>query len=253
MPLFFFCSGYFFDASRYGCKAMIIKRIKRIYFPYIKWALPFLFLHGLFFDIGFYNSSYGYNGHGFVQYSNLDYIKRFVLIVFTMDKHEPLLGGFWFMKTLFLSSVIVILLTYIFRKIRVSSYILVTLFLVLLLLSKFYQTSIPYLGDISIIIMGCLFYYTGSLYKRFEYRVLYNCPILITIGSVLICFSFFYHDMSMFCMFQDCIIYLIVAYIGIILVFGVSFWLDKIRIKCVFYNIGKQTLQILALHFLAFN
>lgn len=54
MPLFFFCSGYFFlpPQSNETFKKNIIKRIYGIYIPYVKWSIAFLLLHNFFYKIG---------------------------------------------------------------------------------------------------------------------------------------------------------------------------------------------------------
>lgn len=43
MPLFFFCSGYFFKKPKdfYMVRTFVNKRIKGLYLPYIKWTLLF--------------------------------------------------------------------------------------------------------------------------------------------------------------------------------------------------------------------
>lgn len=61
--------------------------------PYVKWSILFLLVHNLFFNIGIYNSSYGYGGKVFYMYSQKEYMKRLVYILLTMEKQEPLLGG----------------------------------------------------------------------------------------------------------------------------------------------------------------
>lgn len=56
MPLFFFFSGYCFKEqyiNNFGSYAQ--KRIKGIYFPYVKWGLFFLMLHNVFFHLNIYN------------------------------------------------------------------------------------------------------------------------------------------------------------------------------------------------------
>ena len=60
MPLFFICSGLFFsfkDADDFN--GFLIRRIKRLYFPFVKWSVIFLLLHNVFFKIGILNGYYG--------------------------------------------------------------------------------------------------------------------------------------------------------------------------------------------------
>lgn len=118
MPLFFFISGYFFNipCSLGDARHKLARKIKGLYIPYVKWSLLFLLFHNLFWDIGIYNGSYGYHGNVFTTYTLADYLKRFFHVVYTMDKHEPLLGGFWFLKVLLLSSIIMIVISPLVKK-----------------------------------------------------------------------------------------------------------------------------------------
>ena len=108
MPLFFFCSGYFFKpvAQLSQLKDFIIKRIKKLYFPFVKWSLFFLLLHNILFKMNIYNDKYGFSGNVSSVYGVEDFMSRFLNIVFAMRGNEQLLGGFWFIRVLFISSIV---------------------------------------------------------------------------------------------------------------------------------------------------
>ena len=112
-----------------------------------------MLLHNFLFDIGFYNGLYGYNGNVFYVYDLHDYIVRFCFVVFTMDRHEPVLGGFWFLKTLFLASLMVRLFIKLASYLTEHSRMKVTFLVCILglLLSKFFEVNIPFIGNLSII------------------------------------------------------------------------------------------------------
>ena len=60
MPLFFITAGYFFSIRYLHDEATFVKkRIKGLYWPFVKWALFFLILHNWMFDIGILNEVYG--------------------------------------------------------------------------------------------------------------------------------------------------------------------------------------------------
>ena len=105
MPLFFFCSGYFFkdikDTNQ--IKVFIIRKCKGLYIPYVKWSILFLLLHNLFYDINIYNELY--NGVKENPYNVMTFIRKILNIAFAMRDTELLLGGFWFLRALFLSSI----------------------------------------------------------------------------------------------------------------------------------------------------
>ena len=53
MPLFFITAGYFFSTRYLNDEATFVKkRIKGLYWPFVKWALFFLVIHNWMFDIG---------------------------------------------------------------------------------------------------------------------------------------------------------------------------------------------------------
>ena len=57
----------------------------------------------------------------------------------------------------------------------------------------------------------------------------------------------------MFCSFSDIVFYIPMAFMGIYATYGLSYYLERYRFKTLLYYIGKHTMQILALHFLAFK
>ena len=112
MPLFFFCSGYFFKVPSSLKEVGIFakKRIKGLYFPFVKWGFIFLMLHNLFCDWHLYNildTNY---------YSISDHLYRFRSLLFTMTGQEQLLDPFWFLKELLLSSMLICVVTFVLRK-----------------------------------------------------------------------------------------------------------------------------------------
>lgn len=92
MPLFFIMSGFCFnDKNLENGKLYLWKKVKGIYLPYVKWCLLFLLMHNLFFHFHFFDTSY----------TILDYVKQLIKIVFLMRGEDVLLGGYWFLRTLF--------------------------------------------------------------------------------------------------------------------------------------------------------
>ena len=73
MPLFFFCSGYFYKvpASLGGVGLYAQKRIKGLYYPYVKWGVLFLLFHNVFCSLRIYDTKYVY------YYDSSDFLQRF--------------------------------------------------------------------------------------------------------------------------------------------------------------------------------
>ena len=107
MPLFFFASGYCFNNSYLNQpKQFVKKRLRGLWWPYVKWSLLFLLLHNFFFSICFYSDHLGYGTYVPCRFTAVETLIRALLIGITMQGHDLLLGGYWFLPALFWGSVI---------------------------------------------------------------------------------------------------------------------------------------------------
>lgn len=105
MPLFFFVSGYCFkDKYLNDVRQFSINKVKGLYVPFVKWSLLFLVLHNVFFHLNIYNDVCGWKGVVSLLYGWKDVVKNVAKIVLAMNETEQLLGGYWFLKELFLGS-----------------------------------------------------------------------------------------------------------------------------------------------------
>lgn len=124
MPLFFMASGYFFNPKYIHSKReFTIKKVKDIYVPFLKWSLLFLLLHNLFLHLGVLSTQFGNSGGGVSKYYSWHtmyvYAKNILL---KMSGYEPfLLGGYWFMRALFVSSIVFCLGTWLMNLITRDS------------------------------------------------------------------------------------------------------------------------------------
>ena len=117
MPLFFFFSGYCFKIAYLdNAVGFASKRIKGIYWPYVKWSILFLICHNLFFYLNIYNGEYGFRGTVSQLYSCGDFVSHGINILTRMTDQEQLLGGYWFMHTMFFASFIFFSVVWACRK-----------------------------------------------------------------------------------------------------------------------------------------
>lgn len=106
MPLFFIMSGYCFKESYLSdAKKYVMQKIKGIYWPYVKWSAIFLALHNICCTLHLYDPQFGYTGMT-CRFDAHDFMLHAVKIVGTMSGHDLLLGGFWFLKSLFVGSLL---------------------------------------------------------------------------------------------------------------------------------------------------
>lgn len=117
MPLFFMASGYFFKTDYLNQKGNFYwKKVKGVYWPFLKWSVIFLLLHNVFCYFGILNNAYG-DAAG-VAYSLSQIKDNLLQIVFRMNRYEPMiLGTYWFMRSLFVASILVCLCSWGISKI----------------------------------------------------------------------------------------------------------------------------------------
>lgn len=254
MPLFFFCSGYFFKKPKdyYMVKTFVNKKIKGLYLPYIKWTLLFLILHNILFQINIYNDLYGFKGSVSHLYNLNDYLDKLFHLIF-MSGSEQLLGGFWFLKVLFIASICLSIYYYINIKVKIYDFTLVFIILIITYISKLYNISVPLIGSISLISMSCVIFILGYYYKQYEQKKYYNIytfiilTIFVLIGSHTNYANMLNYDSS------DILPYIVFSIVGVISIFCISSVLEHTRLKHILTYIGDNTMIILALHFISFK
>ena len=108
MPLFFFLSGYCMKELYLDQKWLFVKkRMRRVWWTFVKWNIVFFALNPLFFRIGITDEYY--------PVKELPIVFGKVLLMGTW--HE-LLGPFWFLRYLLLSSFVVLLACWMLRQHR---------------------------------------------------------------------------------------------------------------------------------------
>lgn len=251
MPLFFFCSGYFFKGinSKTNFKNYCAKRISSLYFPYLKWSFSFLIFHNVFYNLFIY--SYSYNCYEFFKQG---------IKVIAMTEYEIMLRPFWFIKTLLLTSISAGLISFAcYRKTKnLNTKNITLLSLIATLLLKYLHCNIPIIGDCSLILFGIAYYFSGSIYRHYEDRLRINAmmpAILLTI--ILVGCQFFTGIIDMrYTTELNTLFYYILSLLGIMSIFEIAKRINENGFKIcknVLYYIGNHTMPILALHLLFFK
>ena len=253
MPLFFFCSGYFYKVptSLEGVGLFVQKRIKGLYFPFVKWGILFLIFHNLFCDWHLYNildTNY---------YTIPDHLNRFRSLLLTMTGQEQLLDPFWFLKELILSSMLICVLTYVLRKydFKYKDIVVWLLFIFLTVITKYYRFGLPIIWDVSIMFLSATFVFAGYMYRKVERNSFYSYKSLILCFGTLLLFVWVrndYLDMLWYNSF-NVLLYIPFALIGIFMIFAFSRLIERYSVKRFFYYLGNHTMIILVLHLLVFK
>lgn len=251
MPLFFFFSGYCFKEKYLDCwKDYIGKKIKGVYFPYVKWGLLFLLFHNIFFNLNIYNDEYGFQGEVSHIYTLQEYMMRAVHIITCISDHEQLLGGYWFLHALFWGAI----LFYIIIKFVRNRFMRAGILLCCCLASLYWNVKVPYFGIGGKELLAGFFILVGAEYKQLEYSIEKKWYI-IPIGMLLVIIGTEYWQCSMLSLtWQKLLPYTISALVGTIMVFSISKLLLKLdKVSKIMVYIGDHTLSILTWHFLSFK
>lgn len=257
MPLFFFCSGIFYKeiSNKESVSSFLKKRITGLYVPFVKWSLLFLLLHNLYIAVGIYNSEYGFEG-GSSIYSAQEIFHKMLMILFTMHDYEELLGGFWFIRALFISSILIAVFSLLLKnQNRFKHELLCVMFLVLTLLIRRFIPDPEIWRDISMGCFGAFFYMMGNLSMRYVRYWQNRYGAFLCCLFLLLSYFFFKDGISMGCGYNKVLPFSFSAVSGTMLTLYISNAVERklYIVKRVLYNIGNHTLNILALHFLSFR
>ena len=216
------------------------------------WYLFFLFCHNLFFKIGFYKEGV----------LNLHVIEGFwpflkdVLGVFTLIHMEQVAAPTWFLRVLFISTLVYAFINRIFsynKKARtaIAGCVYVASFAI------FYI----YNGQNSIIIymvlcfMALFFMEVGRVYKQYENNTIYKNICILGAFITLVILNEFGHVNIVSLEFENPLFLFLVSVIGLYMVLGISKMIDKSTLfyKNLLVYVGNHTLIILVLHCFIFK
>lgn len=221
-------------------KGFIIKRIKTIYLPFIKYSLCFLCLHNIFFRINFIGII-----NGNTLYTLRQYIHQAINILI-LGGGESLTGPLWYLIPLIEVELLYVMMMYIVRKVtdeRKSMYIIG----ILCLLIFFTLSNLDLPRNLSNASRLVLFYYLGDLYKSCIYNRIKIKPVLaiLCLAIWMICTVVSDSWQS-----EKLIIVVVSATCGIICIVKLA---QLIRgSKKILEYLGKKTMPIVAYHLLIF-
>ena len=261
MPLFMFVSGYFFHYKDVkSVKELLLfiwKKIKRIYLFYLKYEIIFLIFRNFFLDIGFYSTTVDYSGKYINYISN---IKMFGLelikIIFGFGR-EVFAGTFWFLISLIIIIIGYSIVNFISNKQKkIKKELLVT---ILSILSFSIGCLMHYFYNIPRFSPACtllLFYHLGNVLSIYKKKIDFNNLFIAIISlGILIILNFNGYVAMNNNSFTDPIFLLICSISGIYLTMYISRIIENKTnyLKKILCYIGKNTLIIMAMQFIAFK
>lgn len=252
MPLFFFFSGYCFKEKYLtDVKEFTTKRFKGVYLPFVKWNLLFLLLHNVFFYLNIYNDEYGFRGAVSHLYTSKEFGIHALHIVTKLSDSEQLLGGYWFLHSLFFCAFLFYATLRLCKRSVMGGGILLTM----CFLSLYFGKSVPYFQIGAKEFLGAFFMMAGFIYKQKGWHWENNI-FIVPFAIALITLGTFYWQCGMLTLTtQKLFPYTCSALAGTLMVFAISRLIMKSKAiyKKFMIHIGNHTLEILTWHFLSFK
>lgn len=251
MPLFFFVSGYCFkekylsDGRKYT-----MNKIKGLYVPFVKWSLLFLVLHNVFFYANIYSDVYGWKGIVSHLYGIKETLFCAAKIVIAMNETEQLLGGYWFIKELFIGAFVSLLVFKFVKNLYFGGGILLLLAIIL----SFTDFEVPLFHICSRSFLASFFIVMGRCYKLWGIKT--NAWYHTLVFAICVAIGSFWFGTSMLGYTTMQIIpYTCCAIMGTIMMLNISHVIaqrDNLVTSSLLF-IGDHTLEVLTWHFLSFK
>lgn len=272
MAVFFIAAGYFYkeDASESisSVGQYIVKKIKGLWVPYALWTAVFSLLRNFFIHINVYtnnpliletvNSKFAFVTEFWTWKDILiNIIKGCIL-----PGNVQVGGALWFLATLLQISIMYCVIEFVLKKFLDRKYIVAAQFVVavvLLMIGYFLNLKDIYIFGIeSFFSCYCLFY-AGMLLHRFEDRISQIKPVrsvlLLVICFVLLCVLNNFGSIALGANNYNNPVFMLAASLaGWFLLYESASLIKQnpIIAKGIAY-VGKNTLPIVVLHFLAFK
>ncbi len=264
MPLFFIASGIFFsEKCLNNKKEFILRKIRGIYIPFLKWSFIFLALHNVFFTCGIINAEYG-NSAGVTSslFSLKETIINALFIITTMTHYDGfLLGAFWFMRALLIGSLLLCFCSYLLNKIVKNPIIAIAVTSLILGVAGgikvYFQIGIPgFPKEGYRELMAAFFIGMGYLIRQYGTKrisnITYGIPALLIL---LLCLFIHPATMNRDVTFNDWAVIPFSGVSGFVVVYILSHWIDSYIpwMRNTLVYIGKRSLYILTFHFIMFK
>lgn len=265
MPLFFMAAGYFFSRKYLADPwSFISKRIKGLYFPFLRWSIIFLLLHNLWFHFGILNEQFGnWTGGVTHPYTLRQALARLLLIVTGMSGYDEFMAGaFWFFRGLLVASIVFLLL---YRLLDSHTKLPPTGAIGMICLSMLALIALRVEFGLKITVIpnggwretwGIFFFGAGVIFRSVEERIKQWWYIAIPC-FLFLCYAATQHfsGMNNGAKMQDILTLPLTGVAGFLMIYYLSRAIDSHNsaIRRTLMFIGENTLYIFILHIICFK
>jgi len=278
MSLFFVVSGYCYNNKNSkdftNLLQYVLKKVKTLYIPYILVGILFLLLNNIFLQYDLITDNILFSVNAINEYSGLAGKFSFQIFIVELLKllcfyggSVPFYGATWFLRVLFLTSIIYVILDYLtqrFLKIEKYQYILRIVVSLGLMLFSYYCNKIQFkweilgieiIDKIKYACTACVLLEVGRILRIYMARLIniQRYGIGIFSGIVLIILNQFGTMELAQNEIVNPVFFLSASITGFIFCYFLAEMIIAVKIDKCFCYIGKHTLSILLFHFLAFK
>lgn len=252
MPVFFFINGFLYRNKnpQHPIKE-IFRKIKSYYLPFLAYNLFYLLMHNVFAYLHMVDANYGNS-----FYSVKDYLKHFVLAV--TGHREFFSGALWFLGSILTISAIVIVCEYLILKCLKNKHKFMVLGVVAVICMIAGNSGyVPETMKLAASCSSMIYFFFGMLYKHLNLNDMflkkkYWYLFVGMVVNLFISYNKLYDPFAINFNLLIIILDYINAFFCIVAILMVAQipWVAKNKVLNV---VGRNTLDIMALHFMVFK
>ncbi|MFO1497456.1 MAG: acyltransferase family protein [Verrucomicrobiota bacterium] len=250
LPLFFFVGGYVYSEKYSERPSLaVVKRLRTLYFPFVRWGLFWLLLHNVLYEVGIYSSLTGYLDQPSRWYTWRDFVDASLRIV-TFRGTEPMAGALWFLASLYLTNIFFALTSFAVLKMVGRPQEWVRAGMIGGLAAVGYLSN-PLLGNrmyLGTSLVALLVFYGGVIYRRCRGYVPLRWELAAVMAVIVVAGNggVYFGANS----YRHPLLLLTVVPAGIYMCLWLS---EKLQHNRFLQYVGTNTIFIIATHFLAFK
>ena len=255
LALFFMLSGYFFKVDNVkdnnSLKNFILKKIKRLYLPYIIANIICILLNNIFIK----NNLYSAISHNYFTIKDFTYQ---IIMTLLFSNTTEMVGATWFLPILFSITIVYGIIESLLNKFTKKSN-LIQLFISIVF---FYIGKFLISNEIEVLFIGVQFFTCYILFDigrkfkllKLELNKIIKCILLILSFVMLLILNkigTIELSLNIYTRFR---FFIAVSVLGWIFIYEISYFISKINVlNRIFEYIGKNTMPIVILHFIVFK
>lgn len=253
MNAFFFISGYTTSLEKHKLPSFVANKVVQLVIPFITINIFFQFLVILLKYYGLLNLFYVWD----LSYDSI--FNRMPLVIFRGYIGIPELGGtLWFLLVLFFTAIISKILFDLSVRLRINILIALLFSFLLLLCGYFlYKNKIILPFWLDLCFTSIFYFQCGRVFLRKDIFNKFSPWYAVPIATFLLYYFTYINNMKMDWPnrgFKNPLLSIVASFAGIYITYFLSTYAAQLTfLKRTLGSVGRRTLQIMAMHFLAFK